>query len=39
MGILKDAGFVCYEPRGAYYIMTDIGASDSRTTSRSRAIS
>jgi aspartate/methionine/tyrosine aminotransferase len=26
MGILKDAGFVCFEPRGAYYIMTDIGA-------------
>jgi len=24
MGILKDAGFTCYEPRGAYYIMTDI---------------
>jgi len=26
MGILKEAGFVCYEPRGAYYIMTDIAA-------------
>ena len=25
MGILRNAGFVCYEPRGAYYIMTDIG--------------
>jgi aminotransferase len=25
MGILQNAGFVCYEPRGAYYIMTDIG--------------
>ncbi len=25
MAILEDAGFVCYEPRGAYYIMTDIG--------------
>jgi len=25
MGILKDTGFACYEPRGAYYIMTDIG--------------
>jgi aminotransferase len=25
MGILTDAGFLCYEPRGAYYIMTDIG--------------
>ena len=24
MGILEDAGFVCFEPRGAYYIMTDI---------------
>jgi aminotransferase len=24
MGILQRAGFVCYEPRGAYYIMTDI---------------
>ena len=24
MGILGDSGFVCYEPRGAYYIMTDI---------------
>ena len=24
MGILTDAGFTCYEPRGAYYIMTDI---------------
>jgi aspartate/methionine/tyrosine aminotransferase len=26
MGILESAGFVCYEPRGAYYIMTDITA-------------
>ena len=25
MGILQNAGFVCHEPRGAYYIMTDIG--------------
>jgi aminotransferase len=24
MGILEAAGFVCFEPRGAYYIMTDI---------------
>jgi aspartate/methionine/tyrosine aminotransferase len=24
MGILTAAGFICYEPRGAYYIMTDI---------------
>jgi aminotransferase len=24
MRILTDAGFVCYEPKGAYYIMTDI---------------
>jgi aminotransferase len=24
MGILTDAGFRCYEPRGAYYIMTDV---------------
>jgi aminotransferase len=24
MGILREAGFVCYEPRGAYYIMTDV---------------
>jgi len=26
MAILGDAGFTCYEPRGAYYIMTDIAA-------------
>jgi len=26
MKILESAGFVCYEPRGAYYIMTDISA-------------
>jgi aminotransferase len=26
MRILTAAGFVCHEPRGAYYIMTDIGA-------------
>ena len=25
MAILERSGFVCYEPRGAYYIMTDIG--------------
>jgi len=24
MAILTDSGFLCYEPRGAYYIMTDI---------------
>jgi len=24
MAILKGGGFVCYEPKGAYYIMTDI---------------
>jgi aminotransferase len=24
LGILEKAGFVCYAPRGAYYIMTDI---------------
>ena len=24
MGILTGAGFVCYEPKGAYYIMTDV---------------
>jgi len=24
MQILQPAGFVCYEPRGAYYIMTDV---------------
>ncbi len=24
LGILRDAGFECYEPRGAYYVMTDI---------------
>lgn len=24
LGILRGAGFVCYEPRGAYYVMTDI---------------
>ncbi len=26
MGILTHAGFVCFEPQGAYYIMTDISA-------------
>jgi len=26
MGILTGAGFLCYEPQGAYYIMTDIEA-------------
>jgi aspartate/methionine/tyrosine aminotransferase len=26
MRILQDAGFVCYEPRGAYYIMTDVAS-------------
>lgn len=26
LGILNDAGFTCYAPRGAYYIMTDIEA-------------
>ena len=26
MAILEGAGFVCYQPRGAYYIMTDISA-------------
>ena len=26
LGILEKAGFVCYAPRGAYYIMTDITA-------------
>jgi aminotransferase len=26
MGILEQAGFVCFEPRGAYYIMTDVSA-------------
>jgi aminotransferase len=26
MGILGRAGFVCYKPRGAYYIMTDVSA-------------
>jgi aminotransferase len=26
LGILNDAGFTCYAPRGAYYIMTDISA-------------
>ena len=25
-GILTDAGFLCFKPRGAYYIMTDISA-------------
>lgn len=24
VGILENAGFVCYAPRGAYYIMTDV---------------
>ncbi len=26
MGILSEAGFRCFQPRGAYYIMTDISA-------------
>jgi aspartate/methionine/tyrosine aminotransferase len=26
LGILQSAGFTCYAPRGAYYIMTDIAA-------------
>jgi aminotransferase len=26
LGILERAGFACYSPRGAYYIMTDIAA-------------
>jgi len=26
LGILGDAGFKCFKPRGAYYIMTDISA-------------
>jgi aminotransferase len=26
LGILEKAGFVCFAPRGAYYIMTDISA-------------
>lgn len=26
LGILTEAGFRCFKPRGAYYIMTDIGA-------------
>jgi aspartate/methionine/tyrosine aminotransferase len=26
LGILTDAGFRCFKPRGAYYIMTDIAA-------------
>jgi L-glutamine---4-(methylsulfanyl)-2-oxobutanoate aminotransferase len=26
LGILSEAGFRCFKPRGAYYIMTDIGA-------------
>jgi aminotransferase len=26
LGILADAGFRCFKPRGAYYIMTDISA-------------
>jgi aminotransferase len=26
LGILQTAGFTCYAPRGAYYIMTDIAA-------------
>ena len=25
VGLLEPRGFVCYRPRGAYYIMTDIG--------------
>ncbi len=26
LGVLKDVGFQCFDPDGAYYIMTDIGA-------------
>lgn len=26
LGVLKDAGFRCYDPDGAYYIMTDISS-------------
>jgi aminotransferase len=26
LAILEDAGFVCFKPRGAYYVMTDISA-------------
>ena len=26
LGILREAGFVCFEPEGAYYVMTDISA-------------
>jgi aminotransferase len=26
LGILRPAGFTCYPPRGAYYVMTDIAA-------------
>jgi aminotransferase len=26
MQILQQAGFVCYEPKGAYYIMTDVSS-------------
>ena len=26
MGILQRSGFTCFQPRGAYYIMTDISA-------------
>ena len=26
MRILERAGFTCFEPRGAYYIMTDVSA-------------
>jgi aspartate/methionine/tyrosine aminotransferase len=28
LGILTSAGFQCFKPHGAYYIMTDIGAFD-----------
>jgi aspartate/methionine/tyrosine aminotransferase len=28
MGILRRAGFVCFEPSGAYYVMTDVSAFD-----------
>jgi aspartate/methionine/tyrosine aminotransferase len=37
MGILSEAGFRCIEPRGAYYIMTDVsdfGFSDDVTLAR-----
>src|SRR5262249_32664017 len=43
LGILEDAGFTVYKPRGAYYIMTDISGfqfpeTDARFASQTRDV-